>query len=406
MTILGMDFGYWPVLLLLPILLIVVVAVRRVRGRTIKKAWSGAGGNSPSSYVRMTLPGLCYFLATCVIVFALGDVTRRYVTDVVTYAFNRLYITLDNSSSMYGFSGDGPIYCEDRNLKYSFPRIWGACRINSRIIDATEVHSKKRDDGRRDQLGFLRFARNSFVGTYGTTDYDRARTWLKELNWRDREKMGVHTEIHLALWDMWQVALQRNFRHADGFTSLDERDRAMLLKAFAAEGSDISAVRFQPPRALVPKLESLKSDLRDTAFIIVTDAHEGQFDSRLNASPVSLTKMMKMAEYLEMPVYVISMNIDHAFVRKLAERTGHGPHGGADRGAFYLLKGEKNYEDVDAVVDKILSTRFRTVAKQTTRREGYTPMLGGLAALLVFLGVLAELTVGRSLTRNQEGGVQ
>jgi hypothetical protein len=397
----GVTVGMWPALLLIPLLFLGVWG--KTEKHAITKAWEGEARVTFFSRLRIFLPRFCFALASILIVLAMADITRSFVVVSEQLAVNRLIVTLDNSSSMYNFKGSdpAPIRCTDKQLKYEFPRIWNACRAMSQLIDATEAYAKKKGEQRQDKIALLRFGLNSFVEVYGTSDYHRVRKVMSELNWRD-PRTGVFTEIHLALWDMFQVALQKNFRSAKGSVSFDERDRHALLRSLYPEGLD---VRYHQPTDIKSKLIELRKDLSDTAFIIITDAHEGQFDGRLDKPPVSLVKMMQLAEYLEVPVYVISINADHERIRKLAEKTGKGPIGGSGRGAFYLLKGEKNYEHMDVIISDILSARFHVDSThEEVQRESYTSQFAMCAAIFLLLGtILACTRFGRMLT-GKDGG--
>jgi hypothetical protein len=145
----------------------------------------------------------------------------------------------------------------------------------------------------------------------------------------------------------------------------------------------------------------MRTDLRDTAFIFITDARKDEIDERLEKPPVSLIKMMQLAEFLELPVYVISIDADHEGFRKMAERTGYGPLKGEGRGAFYLMKGEQNFEDMDAIVEKILSNRFRvTSTSDTLLRTSYTTILTITAICLLLAGCILMLSpFGREITK-------
>ena len=395
-TLFGVEVGFWPAL---PLLLLVLIGlIGRVHKQGVQKAWSGKSESNLYSRFRIFLPRLCFFLGIAAAMGALADITRTYVVVSDKYATNRLYIDIDNSSSMYNFKGSSePIRCIDKGLKHDFPRIFAACRAIFYIVDAIEAYAKKKGEGSQDQIGLLRFGLHSFVEIYGTTDYERVRKRTRELNWRD-PRTDIYTEIHLALWDLFQVALQRNFRGEKGMVALDEEDRLILARSLYPEGQNI---RYKVPRKLQQKFEAMRVDLRDTAFIFITDAHEGQFDQRLDKAPLSLVKMMQLAEFLELPVYVISINADHEVVRKLAQRTGFGPLGGDSRGAFHLIKGEKNFEDIDLIVEKILKTRFRVVSTSNQlRRESYTTHLTVLATCLVFFGLVLSLSpFGREITK-------
>lgn len=404
----GFEIGTWPALLLLVPIALGSVGVGR--SRAITKAWNESGESSPRSRFRVLLPRFCCLIGLVFVVFALADISRRFVVVENRYAMNRLYLSLDNSGSMWNWYDPRernerrniPIRCVDRDIKNQYPRIWNACRAVARIVDATEEYAKKKSAGeRKDIIGLLRFGLYSFVEIYGTSDYDRVRRAMEKLDWRD-PRIDIYTEIHLALWDMFQVALQRNFRRGENVTFLDDKDRLMLIRSLYPEGLD---VRYHPPRLLEPKLIALRKDLRDTAFIIISDAQEGQFEARLDKTPVSLVKMMQLAEFLEMPVYIISIWADNEIVRKLVGRTGHGPIGGKDRGEFYLLKGEKNFAHMDEIVNEILSSRFRVVATQNElRKESYTSYFAGIALLFICIGMFLSLSrYGRTLNGNEGG---
>lgn len=396
-TFFGFEIGFYPALFLLPLLLVAALG-RRTTG-AVAKGWSGHESKY-SSHARVTIPRLFFFLCAACSVFALADITRTYTVHEDKYAVNRLYITLDNSSSMYNFSNGPPIYCTGTKLKREYPRIFNACRAVFKIVDAIEAYVAKKNDGSQDKIGLLRFGLNSFVEMRGSNDYERVRKLVRELNWRD-PRTGIYTEYHLALWDMYQIALQKNFRLADGVVPLDERDRRTLALSLYPENEN---VRYRVPHALKEKLEKVRADLKDAAFIIITDAQEGQFGARLNKTPVSLIKMMQLAEFVELPIYIISIHADHEIVRKLVEKTGSGPLGGPDRGAFYLLKGEENFEDMDAIVEKILNTRFRVVStNKRLERESYTPLFAGISLLFLTLGsVLLLSRLGRTI---HKGGI-
>lgn len=397
----GIEVGF-PVALLL-LLIVFLGAFLSWRAQpAVEKAWSGTRETSLSSRLRNTLPRICFALGAIFIVLGLADVARRYTVTEHRYMTNRLIVTLDNSSSMYNFGYGDPIHCADQDLKRTYPRIWGACLAMARLIDETEEYAKKKHaEDRKDQIAILRFGLNSFVESYATSDYDRLRAIMKKLNWRD-PRTGIFTEIHLALWDMYQVALQRNARGTEGFQSFSEEERLLLARSLSPEGLE---VRYHVPLSLEGKLRAMRADLRDTAFIIISDAQEGQFEQRLDKAPVSLVKMMQLAEYLEVPVYVVSIYADNERVRKLASQTGYGPMGGKNRGAFYLLKGEKNFADMGAIVDKILSARFRFDSRLSElRRESFASLCALLALILIGTGLLLSLSPWGRVLSGKKGG--
>lgn len=395
----GIEILFWPAFLLA---ILIILGVWGASSRTaIVKAWEGRARATLPTRLRIVIPRTLLALGVVAIVFALADVTRKYVVTNEVLSVNRLIVTLDNSSSMYNFGGGGPIYCADRELKIAYPRIWNACRAMDQIVLGVESYAKKKGEDRQDKIAILRFGLNSFVELYPSSDYERVRRVMSKVNWRD-PRTGIYTEIHLALWDMYQIALQRNFRGAKDNTALTEADRAMLAKALRPEGF---TVPFHPPRAIEQKLIALRKDLRDTALIIISDAQEGQFDGRLNKDPVSLIKMMQLAKFIELPVYIISIYNDHELVRKLAGETGFGPQGGPDRGAFYLLRDEKDYAHMDEIVGNVLARRFRPDSqRQDVFRESYAPAFALVGLLLISLGtILTYSRFGRVLTQHHGG---
>ena len=73
---------------------------------------------------------------------------------------------------------------------------------------------------------------------------------------------------------------------------LSPRDIERLAASLKPEWEEVSCV---VPYTLKDKLEQLKTELRDTFFIIITDAHEGQLDSRFDTEPISFKKMAEFA---------------------------------------------------------------------------------------------------------------
>ena len=416
-SFLGFEIGFYPALFLLFLLLGGAIGAP-VYARTVVKKWSGERERHPISRFRTFATSAFFFLAGVSTTLALADVTRQYSVQVVERTISRLFATLDNSGSMHGFwsyphsviENPWPIYCSNANvahskdarpdinldidieLEHALPRVYGSCRMVFRMIDAVERDAVRSKSARKDILGIFRFAQNSYVVTHGTTDYARVRRLMRTLNWRD-PRTGISTMYHIALWDMFQVALQRNFcagsgtcQTEDGIVPLDARDRELIARSLWPESIDVP---WTPPPEVLEKLEALRANLSDTALVVITDADKRWFDSALNVAPVSLVKMLSMAEFLEVPVYFISMVDDHELVRPLTERTGRGPMGSPDRGAFFLLTGERDFADMDAVVDNIVSRRFRLVSTKTElRRETYTPFFGLLAAIFLMAGTL------------------
>jgi hypothetical protein len=399
MLFLGVEIAYPFALLLIPFLAIGVWGSTK-RG-LITKSWEGSARPTLSTRLRVMLPSVLLALGTLGIILALADVTRAYTVKSEVLAVNRFIVTLDNSSSMYNFAGGPPIHCTDRELKIEFPRIWNACRAMDQLITSTEAYAKKKGEDRQDKIAILRFGLNSFVEVHPSSDYVRLRTMMEKMNWRD-PRTGIFTEIHLALWDMYQIALQRNFRGAKNNTALTDEDRLVLLRALRP---DATVTQFYPPKQIEDKLIALRKDMRDTALIIISDAQEGQFEARLNKDPVSFIKMMQLAKFIELPVHVISIYNDHEFVRGLAEETGYGEAKGPDRGGFHLLRSEKDYAHMDEIIGKILATRFRPDStREDVVRESYTSRFAFAGLLLIALGMILRYSpFGRVLTQHHGG---
>src|SRR3989344_3456158 len=162
-TLFGIEIGFWPALAFLSLLLFggslillgVVEGLHNKQG--VLKAWSGMRESKLYSRFRIFFPQLCFFFGIAFSIAALADITRTYVVVSDVYATNRLFIDIDNSSSMYNFGGGPPIHCTDTGLKRDYPRIFNACRALFNIVDATEKYAKTKGAGNQDQIGLLRF---------------------------------------------------------------------------------------------------------------------------------------------------------------------------------------------------------------------------------------------------------
>ncbi len=356
---------------------------------------------------RTCLPLFFATLTLVFIVLALTDVTRKYSVEEETLSVNRIFVAIDNSSSMYDFSGNTPIYCTDKNLDITFPRIYGACRALYRLIDETQAFSQKKGIGEEDKIAILRFALYSFGQIPPTSDYERLRVTIDKMNWRLRSTLGIFTEIHLALWDMYLMAIERN-RVRDGESVyFSKKDIEALYYALAPEeGVETISLpnnfmgSVNKEGEYIPgKIDLLREELKDTVFIIITDAYPGQLDSRLNKEPVSLIKMLSFAKILHLPVYFISTDNPHLVYKRLARETGFGPVGSPNRGDFLVVKKDDSFKRIEELMANILAARFgRKFSTFIERRESYTPLFSILALTFFLFWVLSKETIRRSLT--------
>lgn len=390
-------------LILVPLVAALFLRPRHVH--FIRKSAYGRGEVS-GGFSRFAPPRLFFAVALVALVVALGDPVRGFTSVTEDAEADRIIASVDNSSSMYGFADGDPIFCTDDGLEYAYPRIYVGCRALHRFIDTVENAALRQKGDARHLIGIIRFALYSKVQSYPTNDYVRLRIDVDEMNWRLRGDLGIYTEIHSALRDMFLMALERNRSTVGGdMTHLTMEDMNTLARSLKPNktGRNLSPSvdRFSPPRALLEKLARIKEELRDTIFVIFTDAHPGQLEERLHKNPVSFQKLIELAALLELPVYIISTDEPNAEFQRLMRQTGFGPEGGPDRGDFYTIKqgGGINLDSVDALVMKILETRLgRTVPVVVERRESYAHIAVLIALTLILCGVLWRETVLRSLT--------
>ncbi|MBI2048375.1 MAG: hypothetical protein HYT30_00390 [Parcubacteria group bacterium] len=366
--------------------------------------------------LRPALPVICGTLALAFLIMALVDVTRGYSVVNEEFQTHRIFVAIDNSSSMYNFKyEDEPVYCADKNLREVYPRIYGACRALHRLVDETEAQARRKSGAEKDHISLLRFALYSFVIVPPTSDYLRLRNSIEGLNWREgyvrtksrNDGQDIFTEIHLALWDLYRLALERNRQKEGGAAYLSLEDMNELVLALFPEGEN---ARFSLPHRFraeeraggerVPGLaEKLKEELRDTVFIIITDALQAQLQGRLDKPPVSVVKMLKFAEVLELPVYFISTDETHGAYERLAKETGSGPPGSGSRGDFFLVNQDKGYEHIEELVASILKTRFgKKIPVHIERRESYASTSAFAALIFLIFWVFFKETCSRSLT--------
>ena len=365
----------------------------------LPKAVYGVRGGKAKTPLRFFLPRFFFALSVGAMVVALADPARVSSFSKEELTVNRIIVSVDNSSSMYNFSFGGPIYCTDKDVKHQYPRIYVGCRALHRIIDDTEQFAAKKDGAKEvDVIGLIRFALYSKVQAYPTSDYVQLREKVDEMNWRIPDHLGVFTEIHLALWDSFLMALRRNQEKKPGHIVFGNKDIDILVDALRPEGR---AIPFTVPRGIKDKLDALREELRDTFFIMITDAHPGQLESRFDTSPVSFKKLSELAAYLELPIFMISTEEGNALFKGLMRKTGFGEKNGPYRGDFLTVSrgSATGLGPVDELVSTILKNRFgRTVRISVEHRESYASPLAVLSLLFLLLGLVSRKTISRSLT--------
>lgn len=345
--------------------------------------------------IRLALPSFFSFLLLLFVVAALVDMGRGYFALSEKQAPQRIFATLDSSSSMYNFNTLGPpITCKDGASLY--PRIEGACRAVHNLIKKVEdFGTTKQNKGGANLIAITQFATNSFVISYLTDDYEVLRRKFNEMGWRSPVVLGIYTNIHEATWDLFRLALSRNTEPGTTFTYLDGKEFKLLGEALSPRAS----VDFAPPALIEEKLKKIRGELRDTVFILVTDAVGHQMDKVLNTGPQSLKKLMQLAAFLELQVFFISTDEFHLELKQLARLTGFGEEGGKHRGDFLVVKQGDDFKSMTELVDDILRARFSlTTTEKTWRRESYSEWFIALSLLFALLVVVSRLITSRSLT--------
>lgn len=346
--------------------------------------------------IRFSLPLVCMFFAMILVVMALGDATKGYMFVQEQASTHRIFVWVDSSSSMYGFTTPlSSITCG--NNTELFPRIYGACRAMFRLIDDVERFSLKKEQGKgEDLIGIGQFATYSYVVAYPSQDYIRLREKARHMEFLSRGVLGIYTNIHLAMWDLYVMALDRNLRNAHTETHLNGKELRLLAKSL--EPGSINSV-YIPSQELIKKLSLIKEELRDTIFILITDALVTQMDLVMNKPPYSLKKEMQLAAFLEIPVFYLSVDEYHPELKRLARLTGFGPADGKHRGDFLIVRREHDFVHIEDLAATILEARFSmTVSNTVERRESYAEWCVAAALIFSGLGLLLQITVARSLT--------
>ncbi|MDO8561032.1 MAG: hypothetical protein Q7R91_02355 [bacterium] len=389
----------WWLLLLIPI---VIGVFTRIPSTYISKAHShiapffliaGTRWGRALRYIVHTLPSFVSVLVLILIVVALVDVTRGYVVVVGQKISQRLIVALDVSSSMYGFSTNLPtVTCRKNSML--FPRIHGSCRALYRVVDDIEKETK--DELRpRILIGLMQWAYRSAVVSYPTSDYKRYREKIDMLEFRSHN-LGASTGMHGALWDMFLMSLDRNMKKNSGFMHFSGKDMQVIYASLAPGPKESSLYL---PKDIMQKVAKVKEEMRDTVFIIPTDAVVSYLESRMDGQHPSIRRLLQLAEIFEIPVYFISTDEDYPELKRLARRTGFGPAGGLQRGDFKIVRKEGDAYLIDEVMSGVLKSRFGlTVPTYETRRESYADLALELALTFALFGVLWKKLVVRSLT--------
>lgn len=354
--------------------------------------------------IRFALPSFFEAIGLILFVIALADLTlaHRSVTEKATT--HRFISWVDSSSSMTwkqkpGWSGVIPsaIPCKGKDVKF-FPRIDGACRALYRIVEEVEQAVKEKGRNEKDLIGIGQFATDSFVVSYFSSDYARLRDKIDRMSLRSQGILGIYTNIHLGMWDMYLMILDRNTKKDSGLTYLTGREMLVLARSLEPGRSGANYI---PPSELIEKFLKLRAELKDTVLIMITDALVHQVDNVLNVPPYSLKKMLELASFLEMPVYFISTDEFHMELKRLARATGSGPVGGKQRGDFLVVKKERDYYNIGELVANILRERLGMVVfVPVERRESYAEWFMALGLTSLVIAVVLRQTISRSFTRS------
>ena len=389
----------WWLLLLIPL---VIGFFRRVHSTYISKAHThiapislvkGINARKIMGWARRITPILVTALILVCIIVALVDITRGYTIVVGQKMFQRFIIALDVSSSMYGFGSELPMITCGKN-GVLFPRIRGSCQALLRVVEDIEKETKG-EMRPRILIGLTQWAYKSAVVSYPTSDYKRLREKINLLEFKGHN-LGASTQMHAALWDMFLMALERNLKKNSGFAHLSGRDIQILYGALAPGAKD--SILYLP-RDILERVVKVKEEMRDTIFIVPTDAVVHFLKDRMDGQHPSLRRLLQLAEVLEIPVYFISTDEDYPELRRLARRTGFGPLGGPQRGDFLMVRKEGEGYLIDEMLRGVFQSRFKlTVPTYEERRESYADLALEIALTLVIFQVLWRKLVTRSLT--------
>lgn len=396
----------WAILLLIPPLL--ALFLRAPPRSSLPKALSR--GDTDDGRIRIWVLRAAIFSALLSMVAASLDITRAYVLERKVHLKNRVIAAVDVSGSMFirgtyrgnvsgwgGFeygSGTAPVVkCSDEILEFTFPRIFGACRLLRRTIDRIEAHGKATGDESKHEFGLMRFADNTAIDHYPTSDLSRARRTLESIDWMKTNGIGAGTSLHYAVWALMSVALERNRSGRDGATILTDEEILTLERSLAP---DQGADGYLPPDEIRPKLDKIKEELRDTALVVVTDA-DG-IESTINIYPYSIAKMLRLARYLEVPYHFISIAADAPTLKGYALETGTI----AAPGGFMVVPNEDSLAGMEVMLDGMLATRLaRAEMRGVEVRKSFAPLFAQLALGCILLAIfMRETSFARSFTQD------
>lgn len=348
--------------------------------------------------VRFALPLFFGLLAMGSALIAIVDITRTTVFIKEQKSQHRIFAAVDKSSSTWNFSAKHPSITCATTAKF-YPRVWGECRAMLKLIEvvAKRAGIEKGMNPTEDLISIILFAREAAVISYPTSDYPSLKKRMETVDWLGKTtgRLGIHTNIHYAAWGMLRMALERNLRADSGLTQFSGLDMRILARAL-----DPSLSRdFQPPRDIEAKLKALRRELRDTIFMTFTDALEDQMEMAMKASPYSLRKLLQLFAFLELQAVFISTDEFHLEMARLSKRTGFEDASGSQRGDFIMVRKERDYENIEALVEKVFKERFgMKITAPVERRVSYTEEFLLSALIFVTLALLSKLTVARSLT--------
>lgn len=389
----------WWLILIIPIIIGIITKVSstyfsKAHLHTAPIFLSGMARTRKSlQYCSFQIPNLTKILVLVLMILALTDITKGYTVITGQKVFHRIIVSIDVSSSMYGYRTNiSNINCKhNANL---FIRIRGSCRALYRLVN--EVEKEAKDEKRpRILLGLLQFASKSAVVSYPTSDYARFRKKIDVLEFKSHG-LDNATDMHDAIWDMFIMALDRNMSANSNFTNLTADDINTIYTALAP-GPKESALHI--PKSIAEKMAKIKNEMKDTIFIIPTDAVMHYLKKRMDGQHPSIRRLLQLAELIEIPVYFISTDEDYPELKRLAVRTGFGPLGGQHRGNFLMVRREKDEYLIDEIVGGILKSRFgMKIPISESRRKSYSGLAIELSLTFLGFGILWKKYVARSLT--------
>lgn len=379
--------------------------VWRFRANYMSKTITPARKQHIGTRLRFVLPRFFAFFVLLALVGALADVTRSYTVVEDELSVNRLLVLADSSGSMYESPSLNPpspprrvtidrpqstapqglkLTCTSKEL-FKEPRIKAVCYALHELVGTLRIFSKT--ENIESEMGLIQFAADAFVISYPLSDYDKLDREINVIVWNDTDNLGQSTNLHYALYDLFLMALDRNFRKDTEFTSLNVEDRALLRRALAAGGP------LYLPKELASKFARVREEMRDTAFMIITDANLSL--ATLDSGRVSFSKLIELARFLEIPIHIISVEKNYPQVARLVALTGTPEHSGS----FVLVRYDRDFEHLAELANTILKERLsQTTLHPVERRESYAPYFIGASLLFVLICVFFRKTISRSLT--------